>query len=110
MSMAKKILIVIGPLVLIGMLIWSMRGGVDLPDSYTWVDVRTGKLVEWGRTEQWSVPAKSRDDGVRAMFPVSDQNGTWVVETPYRPALVDFAARYDGELAVDLRTFEVIGG
>lgn len=109
MSMAKKILIVIGPLVLIGMLIWSMGGGVNLPDTETFVDVRTGQIVKWKRGETMSVPAKSKDDGVRAMFPVSDEDGVWIVGPAYRPALVDFARKHDGDLAVDMDTFEVVG-
>jgi hypothetical protein len=103
MSALKKILIVVGPLVLIVMLVLSLRGGPDLPDQRVLVDIRTGEIDRFNYGTVTTLPWKSRDDGARVMLPAHEnEDGTWFVPGRYHSTIVRWYREHGDTGAVDL--------
>lgn len=86
MKWAKFAIIAIAPIVLLIGVWMATRGEPSpVPNSYNFIDVRTGDLVTLSKTEVQFIPAPNLRDGERTLFPASqNENGEWVVLPRYR--------------------------
>jgi hypothetical protein len=105
MALLKKIVLVVGPLVFIGMLLYvTMGSGPKIPGGMNLVDIRTGEIRRFDRDTVTSLPWKSPKDGERVLLPAQkNEEGTWYVSSRYHPTVVRWQ-REHGETAVDLES------
>ncbi|HEB60464.1 MAG TPA: hypothetical protein ENJ06_01420 [Phycisphaeraceae bacterium] len=111
MSVAKKIILVVGPLVLIVMLILTFKSGPKLPNSRMMVDIRTGAVQRWPEKKITSLPAKSPKDGKRVMLPVvKGEDGKWYVPSHYLGAVRRYYEKTGEDGPVDIEHNGLVEG
>lgn len=107
----KYALLVLGPVVLVASIIYSLSGTKStVPNSYVFGDVVTGEIVVKKKGSFASFPVKN-SEGKRTLFPVEKQSdGSYVIIAEYRDALTPLLASGDvtkEQLKVDMQTFKI---
>ncbi|MCK4871606.1 MAG: hypothetical protein KAS72_02665 [Phycisphaerales bacterium] len=108
MATFKKIIIVVGPIVLIVMLVLSFDRGT-VPNRIDVVDIRTGDISSMGRTDMLLIPARSKD-GELVLYPVQkNDDGVWCISEHHMPLVRKYFREHRVDPAIDLETCQVIG-
>ncbi|MBN8643930.1 MAG: hypothetical protein J0L61_01645 [Planctomycetes bacterium] len=114
MQKFKKIILILGPLVLVASLAWAWFSGPKSPmaDSLEFVNVVTGERTTYSLSKVYAIPMLT-GDMKPFLFPIeTNEQGQVILRERYRPALSDLIKKNripkDG-LKVDLGTFVVAG-
>lgn len=104
MKPGKVLLLVVGPVLLVGGLYVSMRSDVRVASSVTVVDVTTGRVSRMHVKRGQGFPAQN-ESGEYALYPTEkDGSGVLVISERYREMLQrEFGD--DQRLKIDLSTF-----
>jgi len=110
----KYALLVLGPVVLVASIIYSMSGSKStVPDDYVFADVVTGEIVIKKKGTFASFPVKNKE-GKRTLFPVEKQpDGSYLIIAEYRDALTPLLQSGDvtkEQLKVDMQSFKISPG
>jgi len=112
MQKLKKVILIVGPIVLIiGLYFYMASNRSPVPSTVTLVNVLTGRLENVAQSKLASIPAMDSASGRAVLYPVdTDPAGVKTLGERYRPDLLARLQSKDlkrEEIKIDLNTFVI---